>query len=233
MRVFELARKQEISYHEKLYTEHELFEAGTWLAKPVKVVIDSFDLLEAGSKNVLDLGCGVGRNSIPIAEKLQAHGGTVYCVDLLQTAIDVLGENAQKYDVQDLIVPIVADAEHYNVPELTFDYIIACSCLEHVSTVSAFETVVRRLQAGTRAKGMNCILMSTEVMEQDLATGEETPGIIELNLGTQQAIRLLEELYQDWEILIVRHLPQEMTEIKYGRNIKFKSNWLTFVAKKL
>ncbi|TCZ79268.1 class I SAM-dependent methyltransferase [Paenibacillus albiflavus] len=232
MEVFELARRQEISYHEKLYTEHKLFESGTWLAKPVKVVVETFDLLDAGSKNVLDLGCGVGRNSIPIAQKLQAQGGNIYCVDLLQTAIEVLNQNAQKYDVQDLIVPIVADAEHYKIPELTFDYIISCSCLEHVSSESAFETVVRRLQAGTRAKGFNCILMSTEVMEQDLVTGEETAGVIELNLNTQHAIRLLQELYQDWEILIMRHLPQEMTEIKYGRNIKFKSNWLTFVANK-
>lgn len=227
---FETGRLKEISYHEKLYKEHDLYEPGTWLANPVKVVTDTFDLLHVGKMNVLDLGCGVGRNSIPIAQKLREHGGLVYCVDLIQTAIDVLTQNAVKYEVKEHIVPIVADAEHYMIPQNIFDYIVACSCLEHVSSEMAFATVIKRMQDGTTHNGINCILMSAE--EQDTITEEQNEGLIELNLETDIAFKLLRELYHDWEIMIERHMPQEIDEIKNGRSVKFKSNWLTFVARK-
>ncbi|QYR21304.1 methyltransferase [Paenibacillus sp. sptzw28] len=63
----EKIRTEERNYHEACYENYKLFEAGSWLHKPVKTVMEylaAFDDREYLS--VLDLGSGVGRNSIPI-----------------------------------------------------------------------------------------------------------------------------------------------------------------------
>ena len=54
-------RESEKISHEKIYSEKQLYEQGSWLAKPVKTVMDSLELLSCKEINVLDLGCGVGR----------------------------------------------------------------------------------------------------------------------------------------------------------------------------
>ena len=112
------SRKSEKEYHDKLYSEAALFEPGTWLEKPVKLVIDSFrSQLEHNDKNinVLDLGCGVGRNSIPIAKMIKDKGGFVTCVDLLGSACSKLEEYSNQYNVEDVIIPVLADVENYKI----------------------------------------------------------------------------------------------------------------------
>lgn len=65
-------RNEEKKYHDLCYEQYKLFETGSWLYKPVKTVMDLIDHFE-GQKNlqVLDLGSGVGRNSIPLAQKIK------------------------------------------------------------------------------------------------------------------------------------------------------------------
>ncbi|MFC5406639.1 class I SAM-dependent methyltransferase [Cohnella soli] len=232
MNNFIQARSEEIKYHESFYTENDLFEPGTWLAKPVKVVLEMLELLNLNRIRVLDLGCGVGRNSIPIAQILKNHNGTITCIDLIPTAIDILVENSKKYDVDNQILPEVADAESFSILPNEFDYIVSCSCLEHVSSVEAFRKVVKRMIDGTKERGINTILMSTEIEEIDIETGKISEGLIELNLKTEEAFSYLQELYKDWEILIERNLPQALNEVKYGKEIEFRSNWITFVARR-
>ncbi|QWU14848.1 Methyltransferase domain-containing protein [Paenibacillus sophorae] len=218
------ARKKEMSYHEQFYRDTALFEPGTWLSKPVKVVMNMLPRLDLNKKvRVLDLGCGVGRNSIPVAHRIQ---------DLLPVAIDKLRTYAEEYKVNEIIHTEVADAEFYQIKPGHFDYIIACSCLEHVSSIAAFRSVIQRMINGTKHNGIHCILMSTEVMEYQIETGEETEGEIELNLKTEEAFNTLRELYIDWEILIQRVVPQTINEHKCDKEIEFRSNWLTFAARK-
>ncbi|MFC5404328.1 class I SAM-dependent methyltransferase, partial [Cohnella soli] len=81
-------------------------------------------------------------------------------------------------------------------------------------------------------QGINTILMSTEIEEIDIETGKISEGLIELNLKTEKAFSYLQELYKDWEILIERNLPQAINEVKYGKEIEFRSNWITFVARR-
>lgn len=224
MNNFNRARKEEMDYHEKFYRENELFQPGTWISKPVKIAMDSFDLLELDNINALDLGCGVGRNCIPLAQRLEGRHGMIYCVDLLHSAIDILNLNAKKYRVEDRIVPIVADAEYYEIQDNFFDYILACSCLEHVSAVESFHKVIKRMQLGTRNHGINCILMSTEVSEKDLESGVEREGLIELNMSTDSTFEILRREYTEWDILIERFIPQEIEEHKNGNRISFRGN---------
>ncbi|MDU0204820.1 class I SAM-dependent methyltransferase [Paenibacillus sp. PFR10] len=179
---------------------------------------------------VLDLGCGVGRDSIPIAQSIQAYKGKIYCIDLLPSAIQLLNQNAEQYGVTDTIISQAIDVENFLINKNTFDYIVACSCLEHVSSEAVFQTKLEEMKAGTTVGGINCILMSTEVKEIDVLTGEEQVGLIELNLSTEKAFTYLREVYTDWNISIEKSVQQEIKEEKNGRLIIFRSNWITFVA---
>lgn len=230
MSQFVQVRSKEILYHEQFYAETELFEAGSWLARPVKIVMDTLKLLDMANISVLDLGCGVGRNSIPIAQEVKNNNGTVTCVDLIPSAIDLLHKNALKYEVEDIIVAEVADVEKYDIPTDKYDYIVACSCLEHVSSEEAFLSQLKQMQTGTKNNGIHCILMSTDVKEIEVHSGLEHQGLIELNLMTEHAFSLLRDTYHDWNIMKEHQVQQEVVENINGTEIIYRSQWITFVA---
>ncbi|MGO4110072.1 class I SAM-dependent methyltransferase [Paenibacillus sp. YAF4_2] len=226
------ARTEEIKYHEKFYAEHDLFAPGTWLAKPVKAIMDSLELLDPNDLRVLDLGSGVGRNAVPIAQAIKMYNGRVTAVDLIPSAITILRENAIKYNVYDNLVPIIKDVEDYQIEPQFYDYIIACSSLEHVATEDVLRSVFTRMIEGTKPDGINAILMNTEVEEVDCETGEVSEGLIELNLKTDEALELMKDCYTGWEIVVERFMPQSINEIKYGKSIEFRGNWLTFIVRR-
>jgi ubiquinone/menaquinone biosynthesis C-methylase UbiE len=232
MTTFENARRKEIEYHDKFYAETKLFQPGSWLSRPVKVVLDHLPYVERNNIQVLDLGCGVGRNSIPIAQKIQACKGKVHCIDLLPSAIKLLNQYAELYNVTDTIIAQAIDVENFSINKNSFDYIIACSCLEHVSSKDAFQAKLKEMKAGTTNSGINCILMSTEVKEIDVLSRAEQEGLIELNLTTEKAFFYLREAYSAWDVSMEKCVQQEIQEEKDGRAIIFRSNWITFVAKK-
>ena len=89
---FEQSRTKEMSYHHHFYEEHELFQPGSWLSKPAPGVIDQLEYVSEDAPQVLDLGCGVGRNAIPIAQYIKNGGGHITGVDLLPVAIEKLKE---------------------------------------------------------------------------------------------------------------------------------------------
>jgi predicted O-methyltransferase YrrM len=64
---------------------------------------------------VLDLGCRLGRNSIPIAEKIKDKGGKVVCVDLLDSAIEKLEKYIEEFGVENIIETELADLGHYHI----------------------------------------------------------------------------------------------------------------------
>ncbi|MFG1731269.1 class I SAM-dependent methyltransferase [Paenibacillus sp. 843] len=232
MDIFNRAREKEMSYHEKLYEQAVLFQPGSWLAKPVQTVLDHLELLSFQEMRVLDLACGVGRNSIPVAQRIQSTNGKVTCVDLLPSAVDKLQQYAALHGVSSNLEALVADVKHYEIAEDTYHYIVACSCLEHMSSEEAFVSKIEQMQAGTVEQGIHCILMSTEVKEIDQETGLEEEGLIELNLSADRAFSILDELYSEWEILTRRQVQQNIQEVKDGRDVRFRSQWITFTARK-
>jgi SAM-dependent methyltransferase len=230
MSVFNQARRKEIEYHEKFYAETKLFQQGSWLSRPVQVVLDNLSRLEKDNIQILDLGCGVGRNSIPIAQQIQACKGKVHCIDLLPSAIKLLHHYAEHYGVTDTIIAQTVDIENFPIKKNTFDYIIACSCLEHISSETAFVAKLQEMKAGTKDGGINCVLMSSEVKEINVLSGDEQEGLIELNLSTEQVFSYLRELYSNWDVFIEKCVQQEIQEERDGNAIIFRSNWITFVA---
>jgi hypothetical protein len=89
---------------------------------------------------------------------------------------------------------------------------------------------LQEMKAGTKDGGINCILMSSEVKEIDVLSGDEQEGLIELNLSTEQAFSYLRKLYSDWDVFIEKSVQQEIQEERDGNEIIFRSNWITFVA---
>lgn len=233
MNDFTKARLKETAYHEQFYSETALFQPGSWLSRPVQVVLDTLKLLDQPNLQALDLGCGVGRNSIPIAGHLKARNGRLTCIDILPTAIQLLVNNAKQYEVDDVIVPLVADVEAYRIERDTFDYIVACCCLEHVSSEETLAVKLREMRDGTKTDGLNCIQMCTDVKEIDVDTGIEQEALIELNLPAEKVVAVMNDSYCEWKILTVDQRIQQVNEVKDRKPIIFRANLITFVAQKM
>lgn len=58
-------RESERKSHIEMYSNSELFKEGSWLRKPIKTILNLLpEFKDYKELNVLDLGCGVGRNCI-------------------------------------------------------------------------------------------------------------------------------------------------------------------------
>ena len=111
-----------------MYKTNKLFEEGSWLAKPVKTIMGVLPFFENYSCiNVLDLGSGVGRNAIPIAERFCDRDSNIDCVDLLDIAIEKLEENSKKHGVEKQITGIVRAIDDFKIERGIYDLIIAVS----------------------------------------------------------------------------------------------------------
>lgn len=229
----EKIREEERKYHEACYDNYKLFEAGSWLHKPVRTVMDNLSLLEDRKNlSVLDLGCGVGRNSIPIAETLLNRNGKVVCIDLIESALSKLMSYSSQHGVEHFLEPVLSDIGDYNIPIHEFDYIVSVSALEHVNSEEVLVDVLGRMTLGTKSDGINCIIMSTNIKEIDALTGESLEPYLEINLNTDQAVQLLNEVYKGWEVLNKHVKPLEFLIERNGREILLRCDCFTFVAKK-
>ena len=80
------------------------------------------------------MGCGVGRNSIYVAERFKNINCIVDCVDLLEIAIEKLDQNAKEHNVSSNINGINKAIEDYEIEKHSYDFIMAISALEHIDT---------------------------------------------------------------------------------------------------
>ncbi|XLP24458.1 class I SAM-dependent methyltransferase [Bacillus toyonensis] len=226
-------RQEEKKYHDLYYEQYKLFETGSWLYKPVKTVMDMMDYFE-GQNNlqVLDLGSGVGRNSIPIAQKIKNCSGTVTCVDLLHSALTKLQVYSKEHDVFEVIKTEQAAIENYHIDSNAYDYIVSVSSLEHVKSEEDFKNVLHTMKKGTKNGGINCLIINSNIQEVDLKTNEELDALIEINLPTEEMIHLLKSIYTGW-----KEIKLEIKELAYDivrneRQIQLKTNAITFVVQK-
>lgn len=201
-------RQAERISHEKTYGANGLYQPGSWLAKPVRTVLELLPLLE-GRENfrALDLGCGVGRNAIPVARAFPR--GQVDCVDILPTAIEKLEENAEKYGVSGIIRGTVSGIDGFPVEPGGYDLILAISALEHTDSEEALLDKLREIRDGLRPGGIFCLVMNTSVRERDKATGAELAPQFEIDLSTAQLQAALTRVFGGWEVLKSTVVPQE------------------------
>lgn len=229
----EFIRNEEKKYHDYCYDNYKLFEEGSWLYKPVKTVTDLLHLFDDKvNVKVLDLGCGVGRNSIPIAEAIKPQNGKVVCVDLLDSALLKLRQYSKEHKVEEVILAEKADIGNYEIKTNEYDFIVAISSLEHVQSEVALNKVIQQMVDGTQNNGVNCIIVNSEVTEIDEETNEKLDALMEVNLSTEDMIKKISSFYTGWELLKSEVKPLEYTIIRNGISVLLKTNAITYVVRK-
>ncbi|MEK5398069.1 class I SAM-dependent methyltransferase [Paenibacillus sp. FSL K6-2859] len=227
-------RTAEKRYHDMCYDSYNLFEPGSWLHRPVKTVIDLLEeYRDQEYLSVLDLGAGIGRNSIPIAESMENRNGKVVCVDLLESAIEKLQSYSKQFGVEPFIVTRLSDIEHFVIDKEEYDIILAVSSLEHVSSEKVLHRKLNEMIYGTKTNGTNCIIIGSNIQEVNLENVEELDLMFEVNLSTEKMMDLLVHQYTEWEVQqqSVKQLEYEIE--RKGQAVKLTTDCITFVAKKL
>lgn len=181
---------------------------------------------------VLDLGSGVGRNSIPIAQQIQNTSGTVTCVDLLDSALTKLKTYSKEHGVFEVIKTEQAAIENYYIVPNTYDYIVAVSSLEHVQSEEDLTNVLHAIKEGTKTGGINCLIINSNIQEIDLHTKEELDALIEINLPTEDMIHLLKSIYKEWKEIKVEIKELVYDIVRDEKQIQLKTNAITFVVQK-
>ena len=226
-------RKAEAESHTQAYTNHSLFSPGSWLAKPVKTVMELLPLFEGYTQFVaLDLGSGVGRNSIPVAQHFSCIPCRVDCVDILELAIAKLNKNALQYGVENCIRGIVSSIDDYEIAADSYDLILAVSALEHIASQSAFEKKLTKIRDGLRHCGIACLIVNSGVIEHDKATGQELLPQFEVNLPTSQMQDLLEKTFAGWQVIKHTIVHQKYDIPRENGTADLETDVVTYVVRK-
>lgn len=233
LNTLESIREAEKASHIEIYSTAKLYESGSWLQKPVKTVLDLVPLFQNYKElNVLDLGCGVGRNCIPIAQEYKNISCCIDCVDILDLAIDELNQNSVKFDVQNKISGIVSSIDDFLIKENHYDLTMAVSALEHIDSVESFKNKLTEIFNGTRKNGIVCLIINSEITEVNKETGEELIPQFEVNLKTADLLDLLKNTFEDWEILKETVRNQRYDIPRQNCTSDLSTDVVTFVARK-
>jgi len=228
------SQKESDRYHREYYSAHELFQPGTWIEKPNSALMAIGEEL-AGRQQVtlLDLGSGVGRNAIPLAQLLGKTTTTIDCVDIVDVAIEKLKDNATRYQVAHIIKPIVGNVAEFSIALAKYDLVMAMSVLEHAVKSDQFESIIKRIQAGTKVEGFNCLSITTNLSESDSETGKSITPLISTAISSEACEALLRDLYRDWEIqrLDFSNFSQRLQ--REQQIVDWSADYCLFVAKRL
>jgi len=226
-------RSAEEKSHIEIYSSATLFEKGTWLNRPIKTVMDVLPLFKENKRlRVLDLGSGVGRNSIPIA---QAYGDiecSIECVDILDLAIEKLNYYSEKYNVMANIKGIVMPLERYSIRDNYYEFIMAVSALEHIESKNAFQSKLIEIKEGICTNGVVCLVINTEIIEKSKETKQILEPQFEVNLSTEEMKMILENTFQNWNFIKYNTVSQKYDIPREEHIVELSTNVVTLVAQK-
>lgn len=229
----EAIRAAEAASHTEIYTTRQLFQPGSWLSKPVQTVMEILPFYrDATNFRCLDLGCGVGRNCIPIAQTFSGIDCRIDCVDILPVAIEKLLENVEAFQVQDQIHGIVSAIEDYPIRKNSYDLILGVSALEHCKGPEAFLSTLEAIRDGLRSGGTVCLIINSGVREQNAETGQELEPQFEVNFDTGELKEILNGHFAEWRVLKCAAAHQQYTIPRDGISVKLHTDVVTFVARK-
>ncbi len=222
------ARERTRDYHEQYYGRHELYAPGSWLAQSDPRLPALAAGLTAESR-VLDLGCGVGRNTIELTKRCGAH---VTAVDILPSAIEKLTAYASRHGVSERVLAICSEMEEFALEADSFDLILAVSAIEHVGSMPTLRRLLSQIAGATRAGGRVLITTSTGRNVADAVTGEPVETKVETPLTATQAVELLEGVFRNWGIEVLETAPyRERIELD-GQDVLWQSTEVNFLARK-
>ncbi len=122
------ALKQRIKAHDR-YGSYDLNE---W--------IFGFLNLTSGL-TVLELGCGTGRQTLPVADKL-GKSGKIVAVDVSESALDELLESSRACGLADRIAPVQCELDEFESCERAFDRVLCVYALYYAKCSSRIFDVV-------------------------------------------------------------------------------------------
>ncbi len=76
------------------------------------------------------------------------------------------------------------------------------------------------------------MIINSNIQEIDLKTNEELEALIEINLSTEELIRLLKNFYKGWKEVKVEIKELAYNIVRNERHIQLKTNAITFVVQK-
>ena len=226
-------RESEKKSHTEIYSNEKLYSSDSWLSKPIKTVREVSELFSGyDTIHVLDLGAGVGRNSIYLAEKFKSKDCLIDCVDLLDIAIEKLNQNAAEHNVKEYINGIVNSIEEYTIEPDSYDLIMAVSALEHVENKSSLISKLEEMKQGIRPGGVVLLVINSEVKEINADTSEELDPQFEVNLQKSEMQAILDETFEGWEVIKKTVVSQEYDIPRDGITSRLSTNVVTYVGRK-
>lgn len=227
------ARLETVSYHQAFYANNDLFQPGSWLHKPAPMIINATEHLDSGNEfKILDLGCGIGRHAIPLAKQFREQGVSIIAVDLLKEALSLLHQNSEKHGVAELITSVSADVEEFDIYPAHYDYILSCSCIEHVSSMESFQRIVQNILHGTAPAGVNCLMTNANVEEYEVESGLQLTPLIECRLKTDWLCSFFKETYASWQIIDFSVNQYSETVQRNGKEVRWSADFVGISAKK-
>jgi cyclopropane fatty-acyl-phospholipid synthase-like methyltransferase len=187
-------------------------EPGSLVMK-LSQVITSFVGLD-----VLDVGCGEGKNAMFFA----ARGAVVRAVDISEIAIDHARELASASRVYDILFD-VKDARDLGLSPNQFDVVVAYGLFHCLGERDEISSVCTRLQSATRTGGY-FILCAFNSRRQDLTAH---PGFAPTILAHDDYAAM----FSGWEIL--ECTDKDLTEIHPNNGIQHTHSMTRILAKKL
>ncbi len=229
----EKIRESEKLSHTKIYTDEELYHTDSWLSKPIKTVREIMELFSGyESFRALDLGCGVGRNSIYVAECFKGRKCLVDCVAILDIPIEKLKDNAKAHDVSESINGIAGTIEDFEIAKREYDFIMAVSALEHVESEERFLCALGSIRDGVKENGVVCLVINSEVSECDSVTKEPLEAQFEVNLTADKVLAYVDEVFRGWKVIKRTVSLQEYDVPRETAVSRLATKVVTFVAKR-
>ncbi len=181
---------------------------------------------EKGFKNILDLGCGMGRHCILFAE----NGFNVTGFDLSEYGLNVLKKKAEKKNV--IVNAVQGDVVDLPFRNHSFDAILAYHSVYHVDS-TGMEKVISNIKSVLKPGGEVYITLISKhtysytadtsiVVDENVRLKEEQEGTFlpHFYVNYQDILKL----FKDFEIIRIR----QIEDIFDG-----KSSWHYFVHMKL
>ena len=228
-------RENECLSHTEIYTKEKLYDTDTWLKKPIKTIQEIVQLFsEYQELRILDLGCGVGRNSIFLAEKLgEEKACRIDCVDILDIAIDKLNQYSLEYGVSHNINGIVSSIEDFIIQENNYDLILVISALEHIDGEESFARKLEEIKNGLKKNGIVCFVINSNVKEINTETLEEIEPQFEVNLCSEKIQEYLDKSFSGFEIIKKNVVAQKYNIPRGSITSRITTDVITFVAKSI
>ena len=237
------ARNETLNYHRKYYSNHDLFDQDSWLAKPDPTLMElSEKLINEYAQNpttkplqIIDLGTGVGRNCVPLAQKLKEKNvpAQIECLDILPESIQLLQKYAGQYGVEEYIQARVEDNDNLALKPGSYNLVIAISTLEHCRGKEKVREVLQKLARAVTEGGYCQIEMTTDRNVKDLSSGAPVPTFVETPLTKEEVSELLQEAFDaSFERIKEVVFPYKEELEMDGRKVLWQSCQTSFVVRR-